>query len=69
MQESYTEESSADFDNKSTNSDWPLMDQIRNQDIKLLKTLNVGTIIDFMVEKKKVKFGLKCVLSIDFYRV
>lgn len=59
VQESYTEESSQDFENKSTNSDWPLFDQIRSQDIKLLKTLNVGTIVDFMVEKKKVKFGLK----------
>lgn len=40
-------------------SDWQLFDRVRNQDIKLLKTLNVGTIIDFMVEKKKVKFGVK----------
>lgn len=44
-------------DDNKTN--WPLFDQIRNQDIRLLKTLNVGTIVDFMVEKKKVKFGLK----------
>lgn len=40
-------------------SDWQLFDKVRNHDIKLLKTLNVGTIIDFMVEKKKVKFGMK----------
>lgn len=40
-------------------SDWQLFDKVRHQDIKLLKTLNVGTIIDFMVEKKKVKFGMK----------
>lgn len=40
---------------KGTN-EWQLFDRVRNQDIKLLKTLNVGTIIDFMVEKKKVKF-------------
>lgn len=40
-------------------SDWQLFDKVRNQDIKLLKTLNVGNIIDFMVEKKKVKFGMK----------
>lgn len=40
-------------------SDWQLFDRVRNQDIKLLKTLNVGTIVDFMVEKKKVKFGMK----------
>lgn len=59
MQESYTEETGQDYENKSSNSEWPLFDQIRSQDIKLLKTLNVGTIVDFMVEKKKVKFGLK----------
>ncbi|KAL2722825.1 myotubularin-related protein 14 isoform X1 [Vespula maculifrons] len=40
-------------------SDWQLFDKVRHQDIKLLKTLNVGTIIDLMVEKKKVKFGMK----------
>lgn len=41
--------------------DWQLFDKVRSQDIRLLKTLNVGAIIDFMVEKKKVKFGLKLV--------
>lgn len=48
-------------DNGKSNSDWdwPLFDNVRSSDIKLLKTLNVGTIVDFMVEKKKVKFGLK----------
>lgn len=46
-------------DNCKTNSDWPLFDHVRSSDIRLLKTLNVGTIVDFMVEKKKVKFGLK----------
>ncbi|XP_015599397.1 myotubularin-related protein 14 [Cephus cinctus] len=44
-------------------SDWQLFDKVRNQDIKLLKTLNVGTIIDFMVEKKKVKFGMNVTSS------
>lgn len=47
--------------NPKSNSDWPLFDQTRSQDIKLLRAFNVGTIIDFMVEKKKVKFGLKYV--------
>jgi myotubularin-related protein 14 len=42
-----------------TQRDWQLFDKVRSQDIRLLKTLNVGTIIDFMVEKKKVKFGMK----------
>lgn len=54
MNESFTEDQT---DECKTN--WPLFDQIRNQDIRLLKMLNVGTIVDFMVEKKKVKFGLK----------
>lgn len=44
---------------ESNISDWQLFDKVRNHDIKLLKTLNVETIIDFMVEKKKVKFGMK----------
>ncbi|XP_066997241.1 myotubularin-related protein 14 isoform X2 [Anabrus simplex] len=44
-------------------SDWQLFDRVRNQDIKLLKTLNVGTIVDFMVEKKKVKFGMNVTSS------
>jgi myotubularin-related protein 14 len=38
--------------------EWQLFDKVRNQDIKLLKLLNIGTIIDFMVEKKKIKFGV-----------
>ncbi|XP_063992269.1 myotubularin-related protein 14 [Diachasmimorpha longicaudata] len=44
-------------------SDWQLFDRVRSQDIKLLKTLNVGNIIDFMVEKKKVKFGMNVTSS------
>lgn len=32
---------------------------VRSQDIKLLKMLDVGFIFDLMVEKKKVKFGVK----------
>lgn len=46
-------------ENRPTNSDWPLLDNVRHSDIKLLRALRVGTIVDFMVEKKKVKFGLK----------
>ncbi|XP_018570648.1 myotubularin-related protein 14 [Anoplophora glabripennis] len=42
----------------STPSDWQLFDKVRSQDIKLLKRLNIGTIVDLMVEKKKVKFGM-----------
>lgn len=57
VNESFTDDQ--DIDGNKSNSDWPLFDHVRSQDIRLLKTLNVGTIVDFMVEKKKVKFGLK----------
>ncbi|XP_071449239.1 phosphatidylinositol-3,5-bisphosphate 3-phosphatase MTMR14 [Hetaerina americana] len=46
-----------------TQSEWQLFDRVRSQDIRLLKTLNVGTIVDFMVEKKKVKFGVNVTSS------
>uniref|UniRef100_A0A182NC01 Uncharacterized protein n=1 Tax=Anopheles dirus TaxID=7168 RepID=A0A182NC01_9DIPT len=51
------------FEEPITNSDWQLFDRVRSQDIKLLRTLNVGTIVDFMVEKKKVKFGMNVTSS------
>ncbi|KAL6254578.1 hypothetical protein P5V15_014630 [Pogonomyrmex californicus] len=35
-----------------------LKNKVRYYDIELLKTFNVGTIVDFMVEKKKVKYGM-----------
>ena len=44
-------------------SEWQLFDRVRNQDIKLLKNLNIGTIVDFMVEKKKVKFMMNVTSS------
>lgn len=44
------------FPEDKGNGEWQLFDRVRSQDIKLLKTLNVETIVDFMVEKKKVKF-------------
>ncbi|KAF5304510.1 hypothetical protein FQR65_LT07937 [Abscondita terminalis] len=53
----------ADPDTTNSQSDWQLFDRVRSQDIKLLKTFNVGTIIDFMVEKKKVKFGMNVTSS------
>lgn len=40
-------------------SDWHRCNTARTKDIKLLKTLNVDTIADFMVENSKVKFGVK----------
>lgn len=42
-----------------TSGDWQLFDRVRSQDIRLLKLFNVGTIVDLMLEKKKVKFGVK----------
>ncbi|KAG8261718.1 Myotubularin- protein 14 [Homalodisca vitripennis] len=42
---------------------WVLCDQVRKDNIRLLKSLSVGTIVDFMVEKKKVKFGLNVTSS------
>ncbi|XP_018322608.1 myotubularin-related protein 14 isoform X2 [Agrilus planipennis] len=57
-------ESSSSAPNVTQNQfDWQLFNKVRCQDIKLLKTFNVGTIIDFMVEKKKVKFGLNVTSS------
>lgn len=44
-------------------SEWQLFDRVRNQDIKLLKALNIGVIVDFMVEKKKVKFMMNVTSS------
>ncbi|GFQ96081.1 myotubularin-related protein 14, partial [Trichonephila clavata] len=37
----------------------PLFNELRSQDIKLLKELSVSYICDLMVENKKVKYGLK----------
>ncbi len=47
----------------SSEFEWQLFGKVRNQDIKLLKALNVETIIDLMVEKKKVKFGMNVTSS------
>lgn len=46
-----------------TASEWQLFSKVRNQDINLLKQLNVGYICDLMVEKKKVKFGMNVTSS------
>ncbi|XP_058796334.1 myotubularin-related protein 14 [Phymastichus coffea] len=58
MQESVEERSE-----EPGNGEWQLFHKFRSQDIRLLKMLNVGTIIDFMVEKKKVKFGINVTSS------
>lgn len=39
--------------------DLNMWNKVRADDIKLLKTLNVGVIIDLMVEKKKTKFNVQ----------
>ncbi|CAL8109799.1 unnamed protein product [Orchesella dallaii] len=46
-----------------TQSDWQLFDRVRSQDIRLLKAFQVQTIVDLMVEKKKVKFGVNVTSS------
>uniref|UniRef100_H2YAR0 Myotubularin phosphatase domain-containing protein n=1 Tax=Ciona savignyi TaxID=51511 RepID=H2YAR0_CIOSA len=47
---------------EDSNKEW-LVDKMRNTDIDLLHMLNVNVICDFMVEKKKVKFGLNVTSS------
>lgn len=44
---------------KTKVTDWVYIDHVRQQDKKLIKYMNVGTIVDFMVENKKVKYGFK----------
>lgn len=53
-----------DIDERPPSSgDWQLFDRVRSQDIRLLKLFNVGTIVDLMLEKKKVKFGVNVTSS------
>ncbi|KAG5893560.1 hypothetical protein JTB14_013643 [Gonioctena quinquepunctata] len=56
-------DASCEIETCSTQSEWQLFDKLRRHDINLLKKLNVGTIVDLMVEKKKVKFGLRVTSS------
>lgn len=46
-----------------SSGEYDLFDRIRGQDIRLLKTLKVKYICDLMVEKKKVKFGMRVTSS------
>ena len=39
--------------------DMQMFDRVRGQDINILRGFSVKYIVDLMVEKKKVKFGLK----------
>ncbi|GAB0091916.1 myotubularin-related protein 14 [Sergentomyia squamirostris] len=48
---------------KQSFSDWELCDRVRQNDIKLLQALDTEIIVDFMVEKKKVKFGMNVTSS------
>ena len=43
-----------------------MFDRARCQDINILRGFSVKYILDLMVEKKKVKFGLKYVLQLEF---
>ncbi|CRL04025.1 CLUMA_CG017142, isoform B [Clunio marinus] len=60
---SLNEEACTEEKAEKGSSEWQLFDRVRNQDIKLLRTLNVGSIIDLMVEKKKVKFMMNVTSS------
>jgi len=46
-----------------SSNEWQLFNRIRGQDIKLLKTFGVRHIVDLMLEKKKVKFGMNVTSS------
>lgn len=63
VDESYKENTDDGCSRESFDNDCPAVknqfDKVRKKDIKLLKTLKVGHIIDFMVENKKVKFLMK----------
>lgn len=54
-----TSSSEPDERTVSTSRNIPLFNDLRSQDIKLLKELSVSYICDLMVENKKVKYGLK----------
>jgi hypothetical protein len=43
-------------------SEWDLVHKSRTQDIQLLKALRVKYIFDLMLENKKVKYGMRCVV-------
>ncbi|XP_052285662.1 myotubularin-related protein 14-like isoform X2 [Dreissena polymorpha] len=47
----------------SSDSDLQMFDRVRGQDINILKTFSVKYIVDLMVEKKKVKFGMNVTSS------
>ncbi|XP_060574383.1 myotubularin-related protein 14-like [Ruditapes philippinarum] len=47
----------------SEQSDMQMFDRVRGQDINVLKTFSVKYIVDLMVEKKKVKFGMNVTSS------
>lgn len=57
MEEDFSEEDNRGVQNEETFKNF--IDETRANDIRLLDYLNVGVIVDLMVEKKKVKFGMK----------
>lgn len=62
-EEDFEEDEETDLPVLQTSSDWQLFDRVRSQDIRLLKLLSVSSIVDLMVEKKKIKFGMKITSS------
>lgn len=57
MEENFSEEDNRTESNEETHKNF--IDETRANDIRLLDYLNVGVIVDLMVEKKKVKYGMK----------
>lgn len=57
MEEDFTEDGSRGGRSDETYKNY--IDEIRANDIRLLDYMNVGVIVDLMVENKKVKYGLK----------
>lgn len=58
MEEDFSEEDNRGGD-QTEETYKNFIDETRAHDIRLLDYLNVGIIVDLMVEKKKVKFGVK----------
>lgn len=57
MEEDFSEDQNRGDQNEETHKNF--IDETRANDIRLLDYLNVGVIVDLMVENKKVKFGMK----------
>lgn len=52
-----------DASSQENDNEWDLLNKSRSQDIQLLKALRVKYIFDLMLEKKKVKYGMRVTSS------